>query len=55
VHGAGWVLCTLSLWYLVVAGQRAGTGTRPYTGMVGLAMGWVSLRNWCVFRVRIGA
>ena len=38
--------------YSVVAGQRAGTGTRPYTVIVGWLVGVVSLwRNWCVFRV----
>jgi hypothetical protein len=38
VHGACVVLCTLVSFfflYLVGAGQRAGTGTRPYTVMGG--------------------
>jgi hypothetical protein len=34
MHPVG--LCS---WYLVVAGQRADMGVRPYTVMVGLAYG----------------
>jgi hypothetical protein len=42
--------------YLVVAGQRAGTGTRPYTVIGGWLAGRVSLwRNWSVFRVGVVA
>ena len=35
--GLGWSYapCWVFSWYLVVAGQRAGTGTRPYTVMGG--------------------
>ena len=42
--------------YLVVAGQRADTWVRPYTGIGGWLAGWVSLwRNWSVFRVGVAA
>jgi hypothetical protein len=48
--------CCLCSLYSVVAGQRADTWVRPYTGIGGWLAGRVSLwRNWSVFRVGVAA